>query len=322
MKAFITGITGFAGGFLAEHLLASGDRVLGCSARAAWPEWATPELHAGVELLPWDLGNEGGLTEDDRQRIKAFAPDCIYHLAALSVPQDCGRDEPTSSAMAVNVEGTVAVLDLAASLPFAPRVLFTSTSHVYAPVTPNQYRVDETAPVAPRGGYGISKLAAEDRIRQATGRSRDGPKVVIARSFQHTGPRQKLRPLMLTDWANEFTKRSSGPVVVKNSNTWIDLSDVRDVVRAYRLLIERGEPGSVYNVGSGARRRTGDVLDILAKYAGPDRPIDVKSRQERHDPIASNRKLVACTHWQPEIPLERTVQDFFDYWREHFGGLD
>jgi len=319
MKAFITGATGFAGGFLAEHLLASGDRVLGCSARAAWPAWASRELTEGVELLRWDLGDVAGSPDEVRGRIAAFAPDCIYHLAALSVPIDCGRDEPTPRAVAVNVDGTTRVLELATSLSSQPRVLFTSTSHVYAAVTPPTFQVDETAPLGPRRGYGITKLAAEERIRETVRRA--GLDVVIARSFQHTGPRQEPK-LMLPEWVRQFAWQAPGPVRVKNSNTWIDLSDVRDVVRAYRLLIESGEAGSVYNVGSGIARRTGEVLDILANYADPSRPIEIASGDIRYDPIADNRKLVVRTHWRPEVPLEKTVKDTFDYWREKSGELN
>jgi GDP-4-dehydro-6-deoxy-D-mannose reductase len=319
MKAFITGVTGFAGGFLAEHLLASGDRVLGCSTRVTWPEWAPGELRGEVELLTWDLGDPAGPSNEVRARIAAFAPDCIYHLAALSVPQDCGRDEPTARAVAVNVGGTIAVLDLAASFSPPPRVLFTSTSHVYGLVTPERFRLDESAPLGPRRGYGITKLSAEERIRERV--RRGGPDVVIARSFQHTGPRQEPK-LMLPEWARQFAGQGTAPVRVRNLNTWIDLSDVRDVVLAYRLLIERGVAGSVYNVGSGIARRTGEVFDILARYAGSDRPIEVESLEERHDPIADHRKLMALTGWQPKIPLKKTVHDTFDYWRERAGELD
>jgi len=292
---------------------------MGCSVRAAWPAWASRNLTERIEVLRWDLGDADGLAGEGRDRIAAFAPDCIYHLAALSVPSDCGTDEPAPRAVAVNVDGTTRVLELAMSLSSPPRVLFTSTSHVFAPVAPAKLQVDERAPLGPWRGYGITKLAAEERIREVVRRA--GLDVVIARSFQHTGPRQEPK-LMLPEWAKQFARQGSEPVRVKNPNTWIDLSDVRDVVRAYRLLIELGEAGSVYNVGSGIARRTGEVLDILAKYADPSRMIEIESHDERHDPIADNRKLVACTHWQPEIPLEKTVRDTFDYWRERNGELE
>ena len=319
MRALLTGVTGFAGGFLAEHLLAVGDRVLGCSTRAAWPGWASRELRAQVELLRWDLGDVAGLLGEVRGRIAAFAPDCIYHLGALSVPVDCGPNEPTPRAVAVNVEGTTRVLELAASLSSRPRVLFTSTSHVYAPVTSERFRVDETAPLGPRRGYGVTKLKAEELIRDAV--RRQGLEIVIARSFQHTGPRQDPR-LMLPEWAAQLARPGTGPLHVRNRDTGIDLTDARDVVRAYRLLVEHGRAGETYNVGSGTARRTSEVLDTLLRLAKTDRPIVEDAPGQRWDPVADNRKLVGCTGWQPEIPLEKTVQDTFDYWRERSGEVD
>jgi GDP-4-dehydro-6-deoxy-D-mannose reductase len=313
MKALITGVTGFVGGFLAEHLLASGDRVLGCSTQAVWPYWAPSALRDRVPLLRWDLGYDAGLSDESQQRIADFAPDCIYHLAALSVPADCGKDEPAPSAVAVNVEGTNRVLELAASLTVCPRVLFTSTSHVYASVTSEQFRVDESAPVGPRNGYGRTKLAAEGRIGDWV--LRNGLDAIVARSFQHTGPRQGPR-LMLPEWACQLVCPGLEPIRVRNLDTWIDLSDVRDVVRAYRLLVLHGRCGETYNVGSGAARRTGDVLDVLLRLAEGGRTVVEDAPGERWDPVADNRKLVADTGWQPQIPLETTVHDTFDYWRE------
>src|SRR3569623_1318808 len=270
MKAFITGITGFVGGFLAEHLLAAGDEVLGCSTQGNWPQqeglWRCPPRHIReqIAVLRWDLGDPSGLSAADREQIAAFAPDCIYHQAALSVPSHCGEMAPTDRALAVNVDGTSRVLQLAASLPRRPRVLFTSTSHVYAPAATPGTRLDETAPSGLRRGYGMTKLLAEQRIDAAT-RER-GLDAVIARAFQHTGPRQE-QGMMLPDWAEQFAADELGPIRVRSLNTWIDLSDVRDIVPAYRLLVERAEAGGIYNVGSGAPRRTGDIFKLMIQLA-------------------------------------------------------
>src|SRR5579864_1913536 len=119
MRAFITGITGFAGGFLVEHLLACGDDVLGCSRRGEWPAWANDELRR-VKVLQWDVGQAGEVVDRVRAELSNFSPDCIYHLAALSVPSDCGTTEPTERAIEVNVQGTQRLLDMAASLPRHP----------------------------------------------------------------------------------------------------------------------------------------------------------------------------------------------------------
>lgn len=313
MKALITGITGFAGGFLAEHLLARGDDVLGCSRSGKWPGWAGAEVRR-IEVLTCDFGDAGGVDERARRRIAGFAPDCIYHLAALSVPVDCGTIDPTPRAIEVNVNGTGRLLELAAELTRRPRVLLISTSHVYGGATKERHIFDESTPPAPRRAYGKTKWAAEQLATRA--QQEQGLEVLIARSFQHTGPRQEPR-LMLPEWVAQFVRKGNDPVRVKHLDTWIDVSDVRDVVRAYRLLADHGERGGTYNVGSGVPRRTGDILNMLATQAGPEREIiELQPGLEHWDPIADIRRLQAATGWRPEIDLEKTVRDTLEYWRD------
>lgn len=311
-RAVITGISGFAGGFLAEHLLQSGDAVLGCSPDGAWTASSPEALRDRVELIAWDLASPGGPPEQLRGRIEQFRPDVIYHLAALSVPEDCGREQPMAKATAVNVEGTRRVLELALALGWRPRVLFVSTSQVYAPVTRLSPQVDENAPLGPKGGYGQTKLAAELEVRRAI--AQDRCDAVIARSFQHAGPRQDPR-MMLSAWARQFAVDASGPVAVHTCDAQIDLTDVRDVVRAYRLLVEYGRAGEVYNVGSGVARRSGDVLEMLRQLAGPRRPVFEIRPGFKQDPIADITRLVRTTGWGAKITLEQTVSDTFCWWR-------
>ena len=313
MKALITGITGFAGGFLAEHLLACGDDVLGCSRRGEWSAWAGDELRRRIKVLGWDVGQAGEVVDRVRAELSNFSPDCIYHLAAISVPSDCGTTDPTERAIEVNVHGTVRVLDLAASLPHRPRVLFISTSHVYSKATKENHLFDESAQTNPQRAYGKTKLMAEQRVRRAV--AERNLNAIVVRAFQHTGPRQEPR-LMLPEWAVQFARPSHDPIRVKNVNTWIDLSDVRDVVRAYRLLAERGESGGVYNVGTGAPRRTGDILDMLVQLTNSSRPIvELQPGVEKWDPIADTRRLQADTNWRAEIDILAMVRDTLEYWR-------
>ena len=311
-RALVSGVSGFAGGFLAEHLLESGDMVLGCSPDGAW-EAASPEaIGERVKLLAWDLGRTDGLDDEARGRIEAFRPEVIYHLAGLSVPRDCGEDEPRPVAVAVNVGGTRRVLRLAASLASSPRVLFVSSSHVYAPVDPEKPQVDESSPLGPAQGYGQTKLAAEREVRRAV--EKDGCDAVVVRSFQHTGPRQVER-MMLPEWVRQFVAGGSGPVKVHTCDARIDLSDVRDVVRAYRLLAEKGRSGEVYNVGSGVPRSSGAILEILRNLAAPGRPIEQTRPGFKQDPIADVTRLVRATGWRPVVPIERTVRDTLAYWQ-------
>jgi GDP-4-dehydro-6-deoxy-D-mannose reductase len=312
-RALITGVTGFAGGYLAEYLLEGGDQVLGCSPDGSWDRSSPPELPNRVELVTWDLAKSEGLPEAARRRIESFRPDGIYHLAALSIPDDCGEEDPTSAALAVNVDGTRRVLHLAASLASRPRVLFPRSSHVYKPVSAESPRVRETSPLGPTRGYGRTKLLAEAEVCRAVEKS--DVDAVIARSFQHAGPRQDQR-MMLSQWARQIAAGGPAPVRVHTCDAHLDLTDVRDVVRAYRLLIEHGRRGGTYNVGSGVNRRSGDVLELLRRATDSQRPIVELHPGAKQDPIADTTRLVRCTGWQPEIPIEQTAADTLAWWQQ------
>ena len=240
----------------------------------------------------------------------------------MSVPKDCGADEPSPAALAVNVEGTRRVMELARSLPTRPRVLLTSSSHVYAPVSPESPRVDESAPLGPVFGYGRTKLLAEAEVRRAV--EHDGCDAVIVRSFQHAGPRQRP-PMMLAAWARQFAAGGPEPVEVHTRDAHIDFTDVRDVVRAYRLLMQRGRTGETYNLGSGRSCRSGDVLEILHRMADPRRAIREICPGPKQDPIADITRLVRCTGWRAKLPLETTVADTLAWWqrslRKSHGGI-
>jgi GDP-4-dehydro-6-deoxy-D-mannose reductase len=301
MRAVITGGTGFVGQHLARHLAECGDEVL-------LIDRADVAGKNGFPLVDWDIRQlVDGLS---CERIERFAPDAIYHLAAISVPSDCGSMGPSPLAFAVNVLGTANVLSLAESLKPAPRVLVVSSAYVYAPVRPQSPVVNENSPLGPPNAYGATKLAAENLARHAV---KGGLPVVIARAFNHTGPGQADR-MMLPEWCRKFAV-GDNPVVVQCRNACLDLIDVRDVVRAYRLLIEHGKPGEAYNVGGGMARRSGDILNQLARIADPMRAIRELDAAARQQPIADISKLRAATGWAPAIDLNVTIAETYDYWQ-------
>lgn len=312
MNALITGVTGFAGGHLAEHLLAEGDRVSGTSLSVDWPHTSPTRLAADVPLIEWDIATD--LAAESLTDITSFAPKCIYHLAAISVPRDCGDQQPSSLAQAINVEGALRVVRLAAALPSRPRIVFTSSSHVYAPVSSDAPLVAEDAPLDPQRGYGKTKLAAE----RAAGRLAHqlGVDLVIARSFQHLGPRQ-TGPMMLAEWIAQIVT-GADPIEVHSRRVSIDVCDVRDVVRAYCLLALRGEADKVYNVGSGRARASGEVLDTLLAHVESPPAIQERNSAAKQDPIADTTRLQAATGWQPTIPIDQTVADALA-WRHAVG---
>lgn len=309
-RALVTGASGFVGGHLVEHLLELGVELLGTAPDDRPQPTGSPALDR-IEQASWDFA-AGTLSGASRRAVERFAPQAIYHLAALSIPEDCGEVQPTPLAVTVNVDGTRRVLELAAQLSGRPRVLVISSCHVYAPVPPERARVDESAPLGPGSAYGRTKLAAEDIVRRAV--AAGSCQAILVRGFPHTGPRQSPR-MMLPEWASQFAVGGSEPVRVHTRDSHLDLSDVRDVVRAYRLLVEAGVPGQVYNVGSGVECTSGQVLEVLRALADPQRPIVELRPGFKQEPIADITRLTADTGWRPQIALEQTVADTWAWWR-------
>lgn len=309
MNAFITGIAGFAGVHLAEHLLTHGDVVSGSSLSGAWsagPEVPDP-IRQQVPQVAWDIS--APTTAAVERAVAELAPQVIYHLAAISKAEDCGREEPTPLATAVNIEGTRRVLELAARLPSRPRVVVLSSSYVYGPAhEPHQF-VSETTPPQPIGGYAQSKLASEAIAQTLV--AQGVVDAVIVRAFQHAGPRQEPR-FMLAEWCAQFADRQRAPIKVRSWNSYIDLSDVRDVVRAYRLLAVHGKAGEIYNVGSGRGERSGAIFAELRAQFDPQRAYETdRQAPPRFTPVADIAKIGAATGWKPEISLAETMRDTY-----------
>ncbi len=322
MRAIITGAGGFVGGHLAQHLTACGDAVLGLSRFPGQPLAEGESLGHSARWLSWDLAQDLPLRSPHQQaasfsELEAFSPAYIYHLAALSDPRQCGDDQPTPQAVEINVNGTQRVLQLAAQLATKPRVIIVSSCHVYAKVQPWQALVDEQAPTEPASGYGRSKYAAEQLALQAAA----AQEVVVARPFHHTGPGQQPR-YMVPEWAQRLTHLEQlglqdQPLEIRTADAYLDLSDVRDIVRAYRLLAQLGQVGGVYNVGSGVAVRSGEVATQLIDLSGIKRGIRQTHPAERQEPIAQTSHLRNHTGWEPRIPLTETLWATLRYWRDN-----
>jgi GDP-4-dehydro-6-deoxy-D-mannose reductase len=238
--------------------------------------------------------------------VREAQPDAVVHLAALSSVAESWGD--VTEVWRTNVLGTVNVVEaLRAEAPQA-RLLFVSSGEVYgrAPLVPTP----EEAPVEPVSPYGASKAAAELACRQA--RDLD---VVVARSFPHVGPGQNER-FSVASWAAQLARLRSeggGTLLVGDLDVERDLTDVRDVCRAYRLLLDRALPAGTYNVASGHAVLLKRVLELLVEATGV--PVTVERDPSRLRPaevrvVAGDAsKLRVATGWEPSIPLERTVVD-------------
>ncbi len=291
MRALVTGATGFVGRHLVAHLAAAGDEVAISEAEITEPE---------------------ALEADFSQ----CRPDAVYHLAAQADVQASFTDP--AATLRVNVEGTFNVLD-AARETGAARVVVVSSADVYGRVEPAGLPVGEAAAMRPVTPYGASKAAAEMVCVQAgLGHGLD---VIRARAFNHLGPGQSDRFVAAALASRIAANERTGEKVVRVGNLQArrDFTDVRDVVRAYRLLAERGAEGEAYNVCSGTARGIAELAEaLIARARHPMRlaadgqllrPVDVA--EVRGDPS----KLHDATGWRPEVPLEQTLDDLLDYWR-------
>ncbi len=293
MRALITGGKGFVGRWLAAHLAERGDEVV-------------------VIDIETDVAD--GLAV---QRVMGdVQPDAVYHLAALTHVGE-SWDDP-SRVLRVNVLGTAEILAAARALAAPPRVLVVSSAEVYGVVRPEQLPLNEDSPALPASPYAASKLAAEAVALQAW--RGFGQPVVVVRPFNHIGPGQSPSFFVpaLAKRIVEARRSGTASLPVGTLTTRRDFTDVRDVVVAYRLLVEHGVPGEVYNVCSGRDVAMSDVADQLLELAGAAltlerdpalvRPVDVPVLR------GDAGRLRAATGWQPTITLATTLADVLASW--------
>jgi GDP-4-dehydro-6-deoxy-D-mannose reductase len=281
--------------------------------------WLTTHLvENGDDVVAID--HEVDITDAEAVRVAIVeaAPDVVYHLAALT---NVGRSwTDPGEVLRVNATGTLYVLEAARACAQVPRVLLTSSAEVYGAVPPESLPVTEGAPLAPVTPYAAAKVAAEYLGVQA--HLAYGLPVVRTRPFNHVGPGQSAGFVVsaLAERIVDARRRGASSILVGNLTARRDLTDVRDVVRAYRLLAERGVPGEVYNVCSGRDISIADVAARLQELAGTDlrleldpslaRPVDVPV--VRGDPT----KLHDATGWEPTFSLDRTLLDVLNQWSD------
>lgn len=290
MRALVTGGRGFVGRHLVEHLTSCGD---------------------DVEVL--DHADGGADITDPAATLAAIgaaAPQVVYHLAGWA---DVGGSwRQPQGALVLNAVGTLNVLEACREAGVG-RVVSVASAEVYGVVTEADLPLDEDAPLRPTSPYAASKVAAEALAHQAY--LGHGLGVLRVRPFNHVGPGQSeqfVAPALAGRIAR--AERDGADVVaVGNLTPRRDLTDVRDVVRAYRLLAELGDPGQVYNVCSGRDIAIQELADRLLSMA--DRPLELLPDPELVRPVdlpvlrGDPARLQAATGWAPEIPMEQTLRD-------------
>ena len=316
MRVLITGITGFAGSHLAEYILANHPGVE-VSGIVRWRSRMDNIRHFQdkVTLLEADLKDMTSLQDC----LAGAVPDRIFHLAAQSyVPASWQCPAET---FAINAIGEVNLFEALRRLGISPRIQVAGSSEEYGQVFPHEIPMRETNPLRPLSPYAVSKVA-QDLLAFQYYMSYGMP-IVRTRGFNHTGPRRG-EVFVTSAFARQIAEIEKGrrePIIrVGNLEAKRDFSDVRDIVRAYWLSLEKGVPGDVYNIGSGTARSIRELLDSLLSLSPAKVHVEVDPRRLRPSDVpillADSSKFAALTNWAPSIPFERTLRDLLDYWRE------
>jgi GDP-4-dehydro-6-deoxy-D-mannose reductase len=315
-RILITGIGGFVGQHLTEYLRqqSSGNVEIFGTTRSLIDRndasfSGVHMLHAEL-TLPKDMGNVIG-------RVK---PDEVYHLAALSSPADSFKTPAETISNNVSAEAHLFEALRNHNL-LKTKILIVTSSDMYGKVKKSDIPIDEDTPFHPANPYAVSKIA-QDYLALQYYLSYQ-MHIIRVRPFTHVGPRQSDR-FVLSSFAKQIALIEKGkqePVLkVGNLDAKRDVTDVRDMVRAYVLLMKKGTPGAVYNAGSGESTKIIVLLNKLLSFSTVKITTSVDAARMRPSDITDircdYRKLRRTTGWKPEIPLEQTLHDILEYWRE------
>lgn len=314
-RALITGISGFVGPYLAAHLRSQDIECVGISRKATDPKH--PVSLAGVRIDDIDVRDRAAL----RKVLEAEEPDLVFHLAAIShVPTSRANPELVFD---VNVTGTFNLLEGLRQIGSRSRIVLVSTGNLYGEIDSGEEGFREDDPLQPTSPYATSKLIVEQIARSFV--DDFGLAIMIARPFNHTGPGQP--PSFACP---EFARCIAEALIAGESTVQMktgrleplrDISDVRDVVRAYALLAERGVAGEAYNVCSGSMVSMSEVIDILADLAHVMVTTQLDPHRIRAREIMRSggncSKIRRELGWSPGIPLRDTLQTLLNYWVDH-----
>jgi GDP-4-dehydro-6-deoxy-D-mannose reductase len=310
-RALVTGISGFVGPYLAAYLQ---ERHVACAGLSHGPLPSAHPVHPkDIHVYDVDIRDRKLV----RSALEAERPDYVFHLAAIThIPSSRTNPELVFD---VNVTGTFNLFESLRQLSCQARVVFVSSGSVYGNVDSGDSGFTEESPVHATSPYVSSKIIGEQLVHSYVGDF--GLDIVIARPFNHTGPGQ-APSFVASEFAKTIAegKLKGGPVHMETGRLEPrrDLSDVRDVVRAYALLAEGGVSGEIYNVCSGSTISMGELLGILAELAGVTVSTHLDRSKIREREIlrsgGNNSKIYGALGWKPQIPLVDTFRDVLDFW--------
>lgn len=307
-KALVTGINGFAGTHLNNLLLQKGYEVVGTVK-------PNNDHVNDPTFLQVDIQDFEGV----KNAIGKTSPDFIFHLAALTSPAMSFKNP--ADTLTSNIGGQLNILEAVKQLELVnTKVLVVSSAEVYGDAESHDLPLTELSPLKPLSPYAVSKVA-QDFLGYQYFRSQN-VKAVIVRPFNNIGPNQGPF-FVIPSFAKQIAEIEKGKkeaiLKVGNLEAKRDFTDVRDVVRAYELLLSQGEPGQVYNIGCGRSYRIQEILDIFLKLTDANIIVEKDSSLMRPGDIPELRcdynKLHRATGWKPEIDIEKSLKDTLDYWR-------
>lgn len=315
MKILITGITGFVGSHLADYLLTKDNVKIYGTVRWRSNTENIENIKDKLILYECDIRDATSV----RNVIEKVKPDRIFHLAAQSYVVTSWH--APHEALATNILGEVNIFETIRELKTNPFILIAGSSEEYGLVSENELPIKETAPLNPLSPYAVSKVG-QDLLGYQYYKSY-GLNIIRTRAFNHSGPRRG-EVFVCSNFAKQIALIEKGkqePIIyVGNLKAKRDFTDVRDIVRAYWLALEKCKPGEVYNICSGRARSIKEVLDILLGFTKVKIKIkqDPKRLRPSDVPVlqGDSSRFRKATGWKPEIPFEKTMEDLLNYWRE------
>ncbi len=316
MRILITGITGFAGSHLADFLLAERKDV-DIYGMVRWRSKTENIEHIRdkIKLYECDIRDAYSVNKV----IREVRPERIFHLAAQSFVPTSWR--APAETLTTNVIGELNIFEAVRQNGIDPLIHIAGSSEEYGLVKKDEIPIKETNPLRPLSPYAVSKVG-QDLLGYQYFKSY-GLKIIRTRGFNHTGPRRG-EVFVCSDFAKQVARIEKGkqkPIIkVGNLKAKRDFTDVRDMVRAYWLVLEKGKIGEVYNICSNKAYSIKEVLDILLSLSR--KRIKIEEDPQRMRPsdvpilLGDNTKFKKETGWQPEINFEKSIKDLLDYWRQ------